>query len=82
MVPAAFGVTAAVPFVDLVLAHPSPGCPPVATHVVAFVELQVKFTDRPTVIDVGVTDIVTLGRVTTKVAVAVALTPAALQFKT
>lgn len=82
MVPAAFGVTVAVPFVELVLAHPSPGCPPVATHVVASAELQVKVTGWPTLIDVGVADIVTLGRVTAKVAVAVALTPAALQFKT
>jgi hypothetical protein len=71
-----------VPFVDLVLAHPSLDCPPLATHVTAFSDAQVKVTDCPTVIEVGAADNVTVGRVTATVTVAVALTPCAMQFKT
>jgi hypothetical protein len=70
-----------VPFSDLVVAHPSPGCPPLATQVTAFSEVQVKVTDCPTVIEVGAADNVTVGKVTATVAVAVALTPCAMQVK-
>ena len=64
------------------MAQPSPACPPLATQVAALSEAQVKVTDCPTVIEVGVADNVTLGRVTATVTAAVALTPCAMQVNT
>jgi hypothetical protein len=85
MVPAAVGVTVAVPFSDLLPAQPSPDCPPLATQVAAFAELQIKVTGSPTLTEDGVADNVTAGKVTagkvtTTVTEAPALTPCAMQF--
>jgi hypothetical protein len=82
MVPAAFGVTFAAPLTDFEPDQPSPVCPPLATHVAAFVEVQVSVTGFPTTTEAGAAAKLTVGAVTVTVtAVAVSLRPFAMQFK-
>jgi hypothetical protein len=71
-----------VPLVELLLAHPSPGCPPLAAQAVAFFEAQVKVKECPTVIEGGAADNVSVGRVTATATVAAAVTPGAMQVTT
>ena len=63
IVPAAIGITFAVPLTDLVPAHPSPDCPLLARQVVAFDDVQVKVTEFPTVIEFGAAANVTVGTI-------------------
>ena len=80
-VPAALGLTLKVPLVASAPLHA-----PLAVQEVAFVEDQVTVAPWPTVIEVGDTAIVTVGRggaaVTVKEAVAFALPPAPVQVST
>lgn len=79
IVPAAFGVTLAVPSAERAPVHPSPDCPPLAAQAGALDEVQVKATGFPTVMAVGAAVNVTAGRVIATVTVAVALTACATQ---
>lgn len=74
-VPAALGVTVALPPVACAPLHP-----PLAVQAFAFVEDQVSVALCPTVIEVGLTESVTVGAATTvRTAVALALPPAPVQ---
>ena len=76
MFPDAAGVSLCVPLVACVPVHA-----PLAVHAVAFVEDQVSVALCPTVTDVGLTEIVTLGAapVTVNVADPCALPPLPVQ---
>ncbi len=75
MVPAAVGVTVAVPFAGLLPVQPSPDCPPLATQLAALDEVQVKVTGCPTVTGDGAATKVTVGTMPVPLSATVCVAP-------
>ena len=74
-VPAALGVTVAVPSEGREPSHPSPGCPPLAVQPAAFDDVHVRTTGCPTFTAPGAADSVSAGTVSATVTLPLAETP-------